>query len=288
MELIWLNDRFGVLQDRTNLGLIRFSNDVMLIDSGIDESYARKALKIISENGLRLRWLVNTHFHADHIGGNAFIQRRLEIQTMTHFLTKPFVENPIFEPMSLYCGANPPDELRSKFFLAEPSKINTVFESGCYFEDVQVIELPGHALGQIGLALGDIVFAADSIFGSQILDKKGIVVYSNIGDALKSLERLKDFNKCIPSHGLVSDSNLVHLNKSHIEFVAEKIYDTLEEQKSEEILICELIENLQVHLDDVGTYYLLRTTMLAYLSWLKEIGKVQFFVDKGRVIWKRL
>lgn len=288
LELIWLNDRFGVLQDRANLGLIRFSNDVMLIDSGIDESYARKALRIISENGLKLKWLVNTHFHADHVGGNAFIQKKSQIQTFTHLLTKPFVENPILEPLSLYCGANPPDELRTKFFLAEPSKIDSVFEGDCYFEDVQIIELPGHAPGQIGLAIGDLVFAADSVFGVEILKKKGIIVYSDIDAALRSLERLQNYNRCIPSHGAVDDTSLVHLNRSHIEFVAERIYTLLREPKSDEIIVCELLRELQIDLESVGIYYLLRMTVLAYLNWLKKMGKVQLCVDKGKVTWQCL
>ncbi len=285
MELIWFNDRLGVLSDRTNLGLIRFSSDVMLIDSGIDESYARKALKIICENGLRLRWLVNTHFHADHIGGNAFMQKKIQVQILTHLLTKPFVEFPILEPLSLYCGANPPDELRSKFFLAEPSKVDVTFEGDCFFNDVHIIELPGHAPGQIGLALDGLIFAADAIFGAQILQKKGIVVYSDIDAALKSLERLKGFNRCVPSHGSIDDTDLVSLNKSHIEFTAQKIYTFLERPKSEETLISEMIQNLQI--DSTGMYYLFRMTVLAYLNWLKKNSLVQFCVDKGKIIWQR-
>lgn len=288
LELIWLNERFGVLHDRTNLGLIRFSEDVVLIDSGIDESYARKALRIISENGLKLRWLVNTHFHADHIGGNAFIQRKLQVQTIAHPLTKPFVENPILEPMSLYCGADPPDELRSKLFLAQPSEVDVIVEDGSHFEDAQIIELPGHAPGQIGLALKDLIFAADSVFGIEILGKKGMVVYSDIGAALESLEKLRGFDQCIPSHGSISDKDLVQLNKLHIEFVAEKIHSLLKEPMSEEILVSQLIENLQIDLQDVGIYYLLRMTVLAYLSWLKKIDKVQLCVDKGKPIWQSL
>ncbi|MFN3283467.1 MAG: MBL fold metallo-hydrolase [Pseudothermotoga sp.] len=288
MELIWLSDRFGVLHDRTNLGLIRFSKDVMLIDSGIDESYARKALRIISENGLKLRWLVNTHFHADHIGGNAFIQRKLQVQTMAHPLTKSFVENPILEPMSLYCGANPPDELKSKLFLAQPSEVDVIVENGSHFEDAQIIELPGHASGQIGLALKDLIFAADSVFGIEILGKKGIVVYSDIGAALESLEKLRGFDHCIPSHGSINDKDLVQLNKLHIEFVAEKIHSLLTEPMSEEDLVSQLIENLQIDLQDVGIYYLLRMTVLAYLSWLKKSDKVQLCVDKGKPIWQSL
>ncbi|HOJ87492.1 MAG TPA: MBL fold metallo-hydrolase [Pseudothermotoga sp.] len=288
MELIWLDSRVGILSDRTNLGLIRFSKDVVLVDSGIDESYARKALKIFSLNDLNLRWLVNTHFHADHIGGNAFIKKRTNVQVITHVLTKPFVENPILEPLTLSCGAYPTDELRSKFFLAEPSKVDETFEGDGYLYDLQIIELPGHALGQVGVAVGDIIFAADSIFGEEILRKKTIAVYNDIDAAIRSLDKLKSFNCCVPSHGSINGTEIISLNKAHIEFVAEKIRLLMKEPKSEENIICDVLQNLQVDVADVGMYYLLRMTILAYLNWLKKTGEAQLYVDKGRTIWQRL
>jgi len=271
------------------LGLIRFSKDVILIDSGIDDSYGRKALKAITENGLKLRWLINTHFHADHIGGNAFIQRKTESKTYAHKLTKPFVENPILEPVLLFNGADPIEELTAKFFKAEPSKIDCIFEGESFFEDVKIIELPGHAIGQIGIALNGIVYAADSIFGNEVIERQRMIVYSDIDAALQSIEKLKTFDIFVPSHGSLSKSQeLLTQNKFHIEETAGKIYKLLSEPKSEEQLLAEIVNKLGIEIKELGLYYLLRMTLLAYLKWFKKRGLVQPQMIGNRVIWHKL
>ncbi len=271
------------------MGLIRLSKDVILIDSGIDDSYGRKALKAISESGMRLRWLINTHFHADHIGGNAFIQRKTESKTFAHKLTKPFVENPILEPVLLFNGADPIEELTTKFFKAEPSKIDSVFEEESFFEDVKIIELPGHAVGQIGIALNGVVYAADSIFGKEVIERQRMIVYSDIEAALQSIEKLKAFDTFVPSHGSISkNQELLSQNKSHIEEIAGKIYKLLSEPKSEEQLLAEIINELGIEMKELGLYYLLRMTLLAYLKWFKQRGFIQPQMMNNRVIWHRL
>ena len=47
----------------------------MLIDTGLDNSAARNILKELEEAGPTPTVIVNTHSHADHIGGNHFIQK---------------------------------------------------------------------------------------------------------------------------------------------------------------------------------------------------------------------
>ncbi|MEJ5229646.1 MAG: MBL fold metallo-hydrolase [Pseudothermotoga sp.] len=271
------------------MGLIKFSKDVILIDSGIDDSYGRKALKIISENGLRLSWLINTHFHADHIGGNAFIQAKTESKILAHRLTKPFVENPVLEPILLYSGADPIEELTTKFFKAQPSKVDHVFDGESLFEDVKIIELPGHAIGQIGLALNGVVYAADSLFGREVIEKQRMIVYSDIEAALQSIEKLKAFEVFVPSHGSPSKSQeFLSQNKSHIEEIAEKIYKLLSEPKSEEQLLCEISSELGMEIKEIGLYYLLRMTLLAYLKWFKQRGLVQPQMMNNKVVWYKL
>ena len=75
-ERIALGKNSFVVQSPTTVGLYRDGDRALLIDSGNDISAGRRLLKMLDEMGLRLKAVVTTHHHADHIGGNAVLQQR--------------------------------------------------------------------------------------------------------------------------------------------------------------------------------------------------------------------
>ena len=59
---------------RVNIGVILGDGQAAFVDSGLDESTARKAAQAVEQRGLTLTAILNTHAHADHCGGNAFLR----------------------------------------------------------------------------------------------------------------------------------------------------------------------------------------------------------------------
>lgn len=124
-----LSENVFYIAGRTNIGVITSSkNECIIIDSGINENYGRRILKILSSNNLKIKALINTHAHADHIGGNKIIYERTNVKIYSSFGEKPFIENPLLEPLYLY-GAFPPKMLRNKLFMAEPTPIYDILEN---------------------------------------------------------------------------------------------------------------------------------------------------------------
>ena len=83
MELKALSDRVQVISGPVQIGLVRLSkNRIALIDSGIDHRYGRKILRLITDYGYEVAAILNTHAHADHIGGNAFIQAETQCRIL--------------------------------------------------------------------------------------------------------------------------------------------------------------------------------------------------------------
>ena len=163
------------LQGGSNMGLVVRDGRGLLIDAGLDKDAARRALRAADELGVALEAVFLTHAHADHFGGAHFLQRRLEVPLVAPALEAAMMENPLIEPLYLFSGAAPIGELRRKFTLAEPCRIDQRVDAGPLeigpFR-LEVVVLPGHAPNQVGVAVGDVFFCADAVFPAETLQKR--------------------------------------------------------------------------------------------------------------------
>ena len=76
-ELIQVTPTCYYVQSPAKIGIVRCGeHEVCLIDSGNDKDAAKKVRKRLDANGWQLRCILNTHSHADHIGGNRYWQEQ--------------------------------------------------------------------------------------------------------------------------------------------------------------------------------------------------------------------
>ncbi|MCK5675127.1 MAG: MBL fold metallo-hydrolase, partial [Spirochaetales bacterium] len=76
LTLTRLSNSTYYIPSPANAGLFIQNNKAILIDSGNDKEAGRQILKLLKEQNLELSVIVNTHSHADHVGGNEFLQKR--------------------------------------------------------------------------------------------------------------------------------------------------------------------------------------------------------------------
>lgn len=286
MELIRLGDKTYYIKNNTNIGVYKLNdNDIILIDSGIDSEAGRKILKIIKENDMNVVGIINTHSHADHIGGNNFIQSRTNCKIYNMGIENVIVNNPILEPMIMY-GVSPIDDIKNKFLMAKESKSEMLDKLP---DGLSYILLPGHTCNMIGIATSDnVLFLGDALVSSETIDKYHIFFLDDIKKHFETLDNLNNlkFDKYVPSHVDVSSdiSELININRSKMDEIIENILNICQNKIILEDILKDLFDKYGLSLN-IMQYYLVGSTLKAYLKYLVESGKVRYLFEDNRMYY---
>ena len=181
---------FNVGMLSTNCYVVNCSEtkEAIIIDPGFDDPYETKQVsRYVDENKLKVKFIVNTHGHADHISGDVVLKRKYGVPICIH-------------TYDAHC-LNDLDESRSP--------ANVLLEDGSLLKFGQVMlkvmHTPGHSLGSVSLVGENLVFTGDTLFAGGI----GRTDFAGGSDremraSLKKLLCLPDDYVVYPGHGCVS------------------------------------------------------------------------------------
>ncbi|WP_295818589.1 MBL fold metallo-hydrolase [uncultured Deinococcus sp.] len=266
----------------------------LLVDTGLDDSHARKLLRALDSAGLTPTGILNTHSHADHHGGNTFILRRFpEVKVFAPPLEAAIITHPILEPIGLF-GARPPHELQTKFLLAPPSPARLAPEPGlCRLGGVTVelIEVAGHASMMYAVRVGEVLYAADALFGPDALAKHPLVFCQDSGlqkAAAARLGELEGVRVTLPGHGGPTEelAELVAANLATHARTTQAVLDAVRQQPATvDDLLPRVCDTLGVTMTSAGAVVLNRAVVSAHLTELLEAGAVQMQVSANRLVF---
>jgi len=290
MEMIRASGKTWYIPGHTNLGVFASESGTVLIDSGNDESAGRKILNLLKENDREISLIVNTHSNADHIGGNAFIQKRAECRIAATSIEAAFIEDPWLETSFLW-GSYPFRDISGKFLQAQPSHVTDIIPSSGPILDtgLEAEPLPGHFLEMIGVRTPDgVFFIADSLFSSAILDKYGLVVCFDVAGQIRTLEYLEkaEAELFIPSHAEPARDivPLVRRNMELLEQTRDIILEACAEPSSREDLLAVLARRFGINLTS-AQYILTHITVSAHISFLADEKLLTPVFEEGRMLW---
>lgn len=290
-ELHQVGERTYYVDCPAKMGIYRENDtDVYLIDSGNDKDAGRKIRKILDENNWRLAGILNTHSNADHIGGNQYLQQQTGCKVFTCGIEKAFTEYTILEPSFLY-GGYPCKELCHKFLLAKPSEVTDISDSS-FPKEIEAIPLKGHFFDMVGFRTpDDVVFLADCLSSKETLGKYRIGFIYDVAKYLKTLEYIKTLKAkaFVPAHAPAADdiSELADLNINTVNEIAEKITEICKNPICFENILQRLFNDYGLTMS-FEQYVLVGSTLRSYLSWLKDIGKLNAVFENNMLLWIRV
>lgn len=300
MKAVELTSGVYHLQGGSNIGLLVQDDRGLLIDAGLDGDTAKRALRVADDLGVTLEAVFITHAHADHFGGAYLLQERVtDIRLYAPVLEAGMMENPLIEPLYLFSGAAPIRELRGKFTLAEPCRVDQVVNEpgplaiGSF--EVDVVALPGHAPRQVGVGVEDVLFCADALFPAETLDKHQVIFCVDLDEALETLERLPGlpYAHFAPGHGPAyragdEIARICDANRERLVEIRALVHEALVEPRETPALVATVSDHYGLRLKTATAYFLTRTTVLAALSSLERQGEVKTLVRGNRLYWQRI
>jgi glyoxylase-like metal-dependent hydrolase (beta-lactamase superfamily II) len=170
----------------TNCFLVgdRETGDAVVIDPGIDhESEAKAIFGEVERNGLRIKYIINTHGHPDHSGGNRILKDRSEAPILIYEDDASFLSNPSADR-----------KLRDGDWI-EVGNVR-----------LRVVHTPGHSPGSMALLAEDCVFSGDTLFAGSIgrYDLPGGSLKELVNSLKSKLLTLPDHVRVYPGHGPVT------------------------------------------------------------------------------------
>nr|WP_288824400.1 MBL fold metallo-hydrolase [uncultured Clostridium sp.] len=185
----------------SNCYLVSEADSSILVDTGL-KGNERKILDVCKGKNVKL--IVLTHGHIDHIQNAAYLAKKMQVPIAMHEKDIVLIHNNLCREMK--SNGFPGNII--KFFSvmsAKYAKIQTfvpdvILKGGDkllnYGIDGEVIELPGHTQGSIGIKLGDqYLLAGDALMN---FFAPGVsLLYENREQMQKSAKRISDMGRLI-------------------------------------------------------------------------------------------
>ena len=305
MDFVPITSHIGYFIGATNIGVVTMKeNDrtkIWLIDTPntiVLTKYLWEQIESLFPDA-SLVAIINTHSHADHCGGNVFLQERTGCQIWATKGESVLMELPILQSALVY-GGSPIKDIESKYLKADPCKVDRILSEEetvlCDGLSVQPVSLPGHYIDMAAMIISDetdgkkVCFLADGISGRNVIKRYWIQYLFNEKQFKQSLLKIKDIKAdfYIPGHGdMVTDiEGLVELNMIAVLETEAMIEDELSVPLSFEELLKAVADRNQIPLK-VSQFELIGSTVRSYLSSLYEDGRISYPITDNKMLWHK-
>ncbi|PKR78365.1 MBL fold metallo-hydrolase [Halalkalibacillus sediminis] len=295
MDMKQINEHCYYFSSSVNIGYVHEGDQGLIIDAGIDQSAIRKVVRQLEDHHLPITHLFITHAHADHYGGASYLRKKYGVKIIAPEMESAILNYPILEPIYMFSGNEPIEELRNKFLEGPPIDVDEVVKEGRFLEDnfdLELIATPGHSYYQLCVATHGVLFAADTYFGKKEIEKHKIPYITCATKTIESLNKLLDysFNGAVPGHGEYEENykETVRYNIEYHRKLLHMIYEIVQASStniSHEELVREMCVKRKVKADQLSMFLLFRTAVTSYLTYWIYRGDIVHSIQQFRWVF---
>lgn len=128
------------------------SGEALVIDPAAE---AEHIISLAENNNLKIKYIVNTHGHVDHISGNSDMKRLTGAQIIIHEDDAGRLTNTSSALFNMFqAKPSPPADIKVKE--GDTIKVGNI--------SLAVLHTPGHSKGSMSLHMNGVVFTGDTLF----------------------------------------------------------------------------------------------------------------------------
>ena len=177
----------------TGVVLLTGTENILIDTAATDADVEQVVIPALNAMGIeKIHYLINTHSHGDHIGGNYRLRQLMDFKVAAFEGTAPKVEDPV--PYAIATRTKFPEYSPAPQSFLKGVQVDVVLKDGEILADrLQVIHTPGHdndCICLLDLPTGTLI-TGDSLQGNGTICQ-GVGFYKSLPDYLYTLHKLEN------------------------------------------------------------------------------------------------
>lgn len=279
----------------TNTGVYVFEdNTALLIDTGLGGKRQDKIIEIFESKNIEIKFIINTHEHIDHSGGNYKIKKRYkDIKIYSSVRSKIYIDFPDVQ-IDVLNGGRRPKEIMDEVYqvIDGDEEVDEVLYPNSELEikghKFKIIDCSGHTEGCIGIITDDkVAFLGDLLITKNSLKKFDFLFMCDYESQMKSLYNLQyvDFELSVLGHsrGVYTKEETLDIAQYNYKTLIRMItffLETVKEPKTFDQIIKRYIEDKNLECTYVA-YLEYRNSLNATVAYLLDTKTIKYVFEEN-------
>lgn len=147
----------GALQANCYVLFDKEGGEAAIIDPGFD---GRKFIEILNEKNLKLKYIILTHGHGDHIGGVSELLSSLKTELLIHKEDEEMLTDKVKSGSGMI--GYPDVNVSATVYMKDGDELSLGDEK------LKIIHTPGHTKGGVSILAGKRLFVGDTLFNGSV------------------------------------------------------------------------------------------------------------------------